>query len=117
LAVSRNTMTFGTETDFLGGFLPEAERILAGERLVISFHPPLYSAILAAANGIISDWFTSARMVSWLSVVAVLLSQAYVLLKLFGRYAAFGGLVGLGTSSLFLAYGAMATSDLIFFAF
>jgi 4-amino-4-deoxy-L-arabinose transferase-like glycosyltransferase len=116
LAVDRAFLTYGTENDFLGQFLPEAKRILAGDSLRIDFHPPLYPFALAVAHRLGLDWFAAGLLLSWLAAVVSMVS-AYLLFAAQGlRWAAWGALGALATSSVFVSFSAQATSDLFFLA-
>jgi len=116
LAIGRVYPTYGTETDFVSGFVPEAERILQGGPLLIRFHPPLYSLALAGGHLLGISWFATGLVLSCMAAVAAMLA-AYLLFAAQGqRSAAWGALVGLATCPIFIAFGAQATSDLFFLA-
>lgn len=116
LAIGRIYPTYGTETDFLAGFVPEAERILHGGPLRIRYHPPLYPLALAAGHLLGMGWFATGLALSCIAAVSAMLA-AYLLFAVQGqRVAAWGALVGLATCPVFIAFGAQATSDLVFLA-
>lgn len=112
LSLQRNYFGFGTETDYLGGFLPEAQRVLAGEPLRLDFHPPLYSILLAFIQTIAQDWLKTGLFVSLISSISVLILNALFFNQLIGFYASCGAVFGLMTSVTFLKYSAYATSDI-----
>jgi hypothetical protein len=116
LALGREFLTFGTEADFVSGFVNQARSVLEGEPLRLGFHPPLYPLVLAVSNGGGGDWFATGLLVSWASAVAALVCQYGFFRLLLHREAGLGAIVALAASATFLTYAAMATSDLLFFA-
>jgi len=116
LSSGRTYFTFSTETDYIARNLAEAQRFLRGEPLLLQFHPPLYSIVLALMDGIFRDWFTTGLFVSWLSSTIVLVTSFGFFYRLGDRYAAWGSLVGLMSSQLFLTYSSYATQDMFFLA-
>jgi len=113
-ALAREYMTYGTETDFLGGFVPEARRILSGDTLLVDFHPPLYSFLIGAVWLAVRDWFNTGLMVSVLSGVGVLAVSYLFFRRVYGTFAGWGALIGLLASPVFIAYWGLATSDQFF---
>lgn len=116
LALGRGYLGYGTESDFLDGFVREARRLLQGQPLQVEFHPPLYASALAAVQAVVGDWFRSGLLLSWLSAVAALAASAALFDRLAGRSAAWGSVLVLGTSHAFLQFAAQATSDVFFLA-
>lgn len=116
LSLNRDYLTYGTETDFLGGFLPEAQRIINGEALNITFHPPFYSLTVAIAYLVFSDWFFAGRIISIIAGILVIVSSYLLFNNLGNRYMAVGSVISLMISPLFLTYSALATSDAFFLA-
>lgn len=114
LALGREHAFYDTETDFLGAFMPEAVRLLEGEALAIEYHPPMYSAVLATVYTLVGDWFAAGLLLSWLSACLTLGLCVALFGFLGGTPAAWGSLVALGSSHVFLAYSAQATSDVFF---
>jgi hypothetical protein len=116
LSFTRNYFNYGTETDFLGGFVSEAERVLNGDPLHLDFHPPLYPVLLACVKTLFSDWFLTGLTISFFCSLVVLAVSFLFFHKLYGGYAAWGSLLALMTSTVFVSYSAQATSDLFFVA-
>ena len=116
LALSRGHPGYGTETDFLGAFVPEARRLLSGVPLKILFHPPGYSVILAAAYALVGDWFASGLLLSVLAGVVSVGASYLLFRRIGGLWAAVGSATALLSSPFFLAYGATASSDMVFLA-
>ena len=116
LAAGRRWLSFGVETDYLGLFVPEAKRLLAGQPLLIAFHLPLYPAAIALAWSVLGDWVQAGIAVSSLAASATALTTWWLVDRLFGRAAALGALAALATSALYLAQAAEASSDLFFLA-
>jgi hypothetical protein len=116
ISLDRQYFNVDTETDFLGTFMPDAERLARGVPLVMAYHPPGYPAVLALVQGGLGDWLASGLLVSWLATICVLLATYDLFRRVGGGWAAVGALVGLATSDLFLAYGGQATSDVPFLA-
>jgi 4-amino-4-deoxy-L-arabinose transferase-like glycosyltransferase len=108
-------MGYATESDFHFHVL-EALRIQKGEALVVRFHPPLYAFLLAAFEIAVGDWFLAGRLMSLLGVVVVLISSYTLALALFGARTALGVLIVAATSQIFIAFGAMAATDIPFLA-
>jgi 4-amino-4-deoxy-L-arabinose transferase-like glycosyltransferase len=117
LAINRQYFTFGTEIDFLHNYLLEAQRVLTGAPLELYPHPPLYPIVLAHVWRWVHDWFLAGLLLSWLAALVSLASVFWVFLTLYGRAAAWGSLVGLCTSRLFVTYAASATTEVFFLAF
>ena len=116
LAFSRSFMILGTETDYLGGFVPDAERFLRGEPLQLPYHPPLYPLVIAPIWLVVRNWFTTGLVVSVVSSIG-LLGVSYLLCKkVWSTAAGLGAIFGLVASPVFLTYSALATSD-VFFTF
>ena len=116
LALDRTFLTFISETDYLGGYIPEAKRLLNGQSLMLKFHPPFYSIILAGTNLVVQDWFTSGLLISFISSIVVLGFSFILFYSIGGKWAAWGSFIGLVTSSTYIAFSATASSDLFFMA-
>jgi hypothetical protein len=114
LALNREFFTFGTETDYLARDTLDALRLLDGMPMKLSFHPPFYIIVLAAMRVWLKDWFATGLIVSWFSSVVVLITNFLFFYKLAGRFAAWGSLVGLITSMLFITNSCLATQDMFF---
>jgi hypothetical protein len=116
LALSRTYFGFGTETDYVDGFLQEAERALSGAPLTLEWHPPLYALTLALVQSFTHDWFGTGILVSYLSAIPVIVCSFLFLGRVAGAAAGWGAVLGLASSSAFLAYAVSATSDVFFLA-
>jgi 4-amino-4-deoxy-L-arabinose transferase-like glycosyltransferase len=116
LAAGHRWLNFGVETDFLGLFVPEAKRLLAGQPLLIAFHLPLYPAALALGWRLLGDWVQAGIALSLLAASASALTTWWLIDRLFGRSAALGALGALATSAPYLAQAPAASSDLFFLA-
>lgn len=116
LSVNRSFFTYGVETDYLGGFIKDAHRFSNGEPLRLIFHPPFYSITLSLIQSIVHDWFATGLFLSWFSSMIVLCTSFIFFYQLFGSYAAWGSLLGMLTSTIFISYSAQATSDLFYLA-
>lgn len=116
ISLHREYMGFGAETDFLGGFLPEARRILSGEPLGIEFHPPFYSAVLALFQFFIDDWFLSGRLLSLLAYTVALLANFFLFRSMISPVAGWGALLALMASTPLVYFTGIASSDVFFFA-
>ena len=114
LAFTRDFMTYGTETDFLGGFVPEAKRLLKGEALKLEYHPPLYSMVIAMVWTVIRDWFSTGLIVSILSGISLMAISFLIFRRVSNVAGAFGAMFGLLASPIFVSYSALATSDVFF---
>jgi 4-amino-4-deoxy-L-arabinose transferase-like glycosyltransferase len=116
ICLGRQYFNVDTETDFLGSFMLDAERVARGQPLLLLNHPPGYAAVLALVQGGLDDWLKSGLLISWVSLIVVLLASYDLFHRVGGGWVALGGLVGLAVSDVFLAYGAQATSDVPFLA-
>lgn len=116
VSFKRKVLGYGTETDFLGTFVPEAIRFLNGDPLQVSFHPPLYSIILASIYYIIGDWMKSGLTLSIIASFAVAISCYEFFRIKFGKISGIGAILALAVSPTFISYSTQATSDLFFMA-
>lgn len=110
-AQHRTAFNLNTETDYVAGFHMEAARFLAGEPLLVRFHPPGYPAVLAAVHGLTGDWFTTGLAVSVVSAAAAVLVSLVFWRRLAGPAAGWGVLAAWAVSLCFLHYAVQATSD------
>ena len=116
ISVNREYFNIWTETDFLGAFLPDAQRFQRNEGMLLEYHPPAYSIVVGALEYIVGDWLTTGLLISWVAA-AITLTTSYVLYRrLGGPCAGLGSLVALLSSMVFLSYSAQSTSDLMFLA-
>jgi hypothetical protein len=111
VALGRENFNYNTETDYLGSFRPEAERLLRGEPLEIAFHPPLYPMSLALVHTVVADWFTTGLLVSLVAALATLGFAFSYFRRSLGIGAAVGGVLALLLSPIFLHFSLQATSD------
>ncbi|MEM9906482.1 MAG: glycosyltransferase family 39 protein [Cyanobacteria bacterium P01_D01_bin.44] len=116
VSLSRNYLGFGTETDYIGGFVPEAQRLMRGEPLLLEFHPPLYPMMLALVQIFTQDWFRTGVLISLVASTIALSTNFLFFYHLLGIYAAWGAVLGLISSAKFIEYSAYATSDVLFLA-
>lgn len=116
IALDRTYLNFDVETDFLGSFMPEAQRFMAAEPLLLQFHPPLYPAVLAAVRLLVGDWFVAGLVVSFVSAAVALVCGYGAIARLFGPWIGCGALIGLAASKTFISHAASATSDAFFLA-
>lgn len=116
LSFQRSYFGFGTETDYLGGFLPEAQRIIQREPLLLEFHPPLYSIFLALVQTMTQEWLRTGLLISLAASAVALVTNFWFFYRLLGIYAGWGALLGLIASDQFIQYSAYATSDIFSFA-
>jgi Dolichyl-phosphate-mannose-protein mannosyltransferase len=104
------------ETDYVLFFVPDAERLLAGEPLHGAFHPPLYPILIAGVYALLGDWLAAGLAVSFVFGLAALVCSWLLFLRLGGPPAAWGaGLTLLGSFN-FLDEAARASADVMFFA-
>jgi hypothetical protein len=116
VGAARHYLTYGTETDFIDTFVPDARRFLQGQPMESGVHPPLYSIVIAVVYLVTRSWLRAGLLVSWISGVVALVSSFLLFRELCGRAAGFGALLGLLASGLFVFYWGQATSDVIFLA-
>lgn len=116
LSASRHYFGFGTETDFLGGFLRDASAFLHGRPLEVQYQPPLYPIFVAVFHLLVGDWFTAGRVMSLVSSAVVLVTSFFFYRLSVSTAAAWGAIAGLAISPVFIAYSAFATSDVFFLA-
>ena len=106
----------GAETDFVVRFGPEAQRILAGDPLEISFHLPGYPFVLAPMYRIVGDWLTTALLISGVAAIVTIIASAMTAHRLLGPEACWGTLATAICSSPFMSYASQASSDMWFAA-
>ena len=112
----RTFFQYNTETDYLSLFVPEANQVLSGQPLELAFHPPLYSLLVALVQFVTGDWMVTGLAISVLSA-AVALTCAFVFFgDICGRHAAWGAVLGLVASAVFITYSVSTTSDVFFLA-
>lgn len=116
LALDRTFFLGGVEADYLGTFVVEAKRFLEGKPLLLKFHLPLYSILIAALNSLIKDWFFTGLLVSWVSNLSGLILCFLFFKRLSGEWAALGAILGFAASETFLLTAAQASSDTFFLA-
>ncbi len=116
LALTREFFTYGTETDYLSSFVPEAQRLLQGESLQLDFHPPMYVIVIAAVQFVVRNWFATGVGLSVVAAGIVVFSQFVFFDRLTGRAGAWGAVAALLTSGVFLTFASLASSDLFFLA-
>lgn len=116
MAFNRTYLTFETETDFIGSFIPEAQRFIDGQPLSLEFHPPLYSTILGVVQKQTKNWMVSGIIISLVSSMLVLVTNYLLFYKICGRSAAWGTLLCFAASTTFISFSCFATSDMFFMA-
>ena len=67
LGLSRSYLGYGVETDFIGAYVPEAQRVLDGEPLLSEFHSPLYPLAIAGLRQLVDDWLLAGVALSVVS--------------------------------------------------
>ena len=103
LGLGRSHLGYGVETDFIGGYVPEAQRFLDGEPLLSRFHPPLYPMVIAGLRQLVGDWPLAGVMLSVVSSVAALIASWLLFHDLGGRAPAWGAVLTLLGSGAFIA--------------
>ncbi|MBI4358865.1 MAG: glycosyltransferase family 39 protein [Candidatus Omnitrophica bacterium] len=116
LAIGRKFFLGNVESDYLGNFIPEAERFLRGEPLLVEFHPPLYAIAIGLVHHVFRDWFQTGLFLSWASSLASIVFIFLFFRYVSGDWEALGAIFGLVLSPTFLVHSATASSDLFFFA-
>lgn len=111
LAWNRGVFNYHTETDYVGSFAVEAGRLLRGEPLQISFHPPWYPMVLATAYTLIGDWFAVGTSLSVIASAIMVLAAAALWRRVLGVAAGLGAAAALMASPIFISFSAQATSD------
>lgn len=116
LSYSRPYFGFGTETDFLGSFLGEAQAFLHGQPIDARYHPPFYSICIALLHLVCGDWFTTGRLLSLVSAAVVALTSFWLYRNSVSAAAGYGTILALAVSPIFVEYAALATTDMFFLA-
>ena len=116
LGLSRSYLGYGVETDFIGAYVPEAQRFLDGEPLLSEFHPPLYPLALAGLRQLVGDWQLAGVALSVVSGMAVLIVSWLLFYDLGGAATAWGGVLTLVGSGVFVQFCATASTDVPFLA-
>lgn len=116
ISLQRHQIGFSTEMDFTTTYGPEAQRILAGEPLLLEYHPPGYPFMAALGKVLTGQWLAAGLWISGLAAVAVLVSSFFMFRRLAGPAAAWGALLGCACSGPFLTFASVASSDMAFAA-
>ena len=116
LILSRKFFIGDVESDYLGTFVPEAKRFLAGAALELKFHLPLYSITIGLINAGVQNWWITGLILTWASSIAAVLMFFQFFKRLSGTWAAYGAMFGLISSPAFLIHAASASSDVFFLA-
>ena len=116
LGLSRSYLGYGVETDFIGAYVPEAQRILDGEPLLSEFHPPLYPLAIAGLRQFMDDWLLAGVALSVVSGMAVLIVSWLLFHDLGGPATAWGAALTLMGSGVFVQFAASASTDVPFLA-
>lgn len=114
LSALRQIGTYGVESDFYGVFVPEGERILAGESLKVAWHPPFYPLVLAGIYCVVGDWFRAGLLISIISSLCAIGAVYLAFRALFDRFAAAGAVIAFVAWPEFLVYSITASSDVLF---
>lgn len=112
----RFAFSYGTETDTIGSFIPEAQRLLSGQPLKSDFHPPLYPILLAISHSMFQDWLQAGLYLSAASGLMALLAAFWLFKTLYGPQYGLGAASGMMAAPQFLTLSASATSDVVFLA-
>lgn len=107
---------YGVETDFYGGFVPEARHVLAGQPLEMQWQPPFYPILLAAAHTLNGNWFRCGLIISVLSALVALWSAHSLFRNLFGEAMGVAATFLLLLWPDFAVYAVTASSDMPFLA-
>ena len=116
LTGTRNYLAFGVETDFLGIFIPEAERIAVLNIPEVTWHPPGYAAVLAFFHIFLRDWIVSGYIVSILSSLVLSWAVYQTFIISLGRLEALFAMGSVFWCSSLLTHSVSASSDLLFVA-
>jgi hypothetical protein len=116
LGLSRSYLGYGVETDFIGAYVPEAQRFLDGEPLLSEFHPPLYPVAIAGLRRLVDDWLLAGVVLSVASGIAVLIVSWLLFYDLGGAASAWGAVLTLVGSGVFIQFSASASTDVPFLA-
>ncbi len=116
LSLDRSYFGYGTETDYVGSMVLEAEKLIAGEALASEFHPPGFIIAMAIGHFFKGDWFWVGKSLSIISFTLTMIT-AYGMFRLIaGPLAGLGAIVGLLSSAVFLKYAMQTTSDVFYLA-
>lgn len=115
LSVSREVFTYATETDFLQTFVPEAERILAGQPLDVSFHLPGFPLILAGVMSLTPDLLTAGLVIAMAASITALWVNFKTYQALLGTDYGWVSVLTLWLSTPLMILSASATSDVYFY--
>ncbi|MEP3275676.1 MAG: glycosyltransferase family 39 protein [Stappiaceae bacterium] len=105
-----------SETDFINFTIPEAERALSDQPLRSLYHPPFYVLVVSTFAAIFGKWLIAGLAISLTFGVVSLLVSFALLRKLAGWPAAWGSVLALLSSVVFMGESVRAASDLLFLA-
>jgi Dolichyl-phosphate-mannose-protein mannosyltransferase len=115
-SLQRTHFNMDVETDFTGGFGPDAIRVLNGEPLKLPYHPPGYPFAVALARVLSGSWLAGGLWLSGISALIVVVIGFVTVRRLFGVAASWGVLAACACSTTFLAFASTVSSDMLFAA-
>ncbi|MCU0364957.1 MAG: hypothetical protein MUE93_04715, partial [Ignavibacteriaceae bacterium] len=80
---------YGIETDFFWGYVPSAQKFLAGEIPMDAFRGPLYPIVLAIFGFILGDFFHAGILIAVLSASVIVYITFELLKKIFSPLISF----------------------------
>ncbi len=116
LGLGRSYLGYDVETDFITLYIPEAQRVLDGAPLLSEYHPPLYPLALAGLRQLLDDWLLAGVTLSVVSGTAALIASWLLFYDLGGRAPAWGAVLTLLGSGVFIRFSASASTDVPFLA-
>ena len=105
---------FDVETDFYGGYAPEAKAFLSGTMVIDAYHGPLYPIILALTSLVAGDLFRTGIMIAIFSAAMVLYTVFEMTKAIASADMAFLTTAFTAVNVSFVVYSYSAGTDMFF---
>ncbi|MCU0414538.1 MAG: glycosyltransferase family 39 protein, partial [Ignavibacteriaceae bacterium] len=105
---------YGIETDFFWGYVPSAQKFLAGEIPMDAFRGPLYPIVLAIFGFILGDFFHAGILIAVLSASVIVYITFELLKKIFSPLISFFVTILLTLNPVFIQFSYSSGTDMFF---
>jgi len=105
---------FDVETDFYGGYAPEAKAFLSGTIVIDAYHGPLYPLVLGLTSLVVGDLFRTGIMIAIFSAAMVVYTVFEMTKSISSADIAFLTTVFTAVNLTFVFYSYSAGTDMFF---
>ncbi len=102
------------ETDFYGGYAPEARDFMMGKIVIDAYHGPLYPWVLGMLGRIVGDIFTTGVLISVISASLVIYFVFVIIRSISSTDVAFLAAILTAVNTTFVTYSYYAGTDMFF---